>query len=119
MSMATIGLGVIGINPQNMGSTMTLLANVPDLRFRLVAAGARRREILEPFAKQQGIPFATTDFRELVRRPEVDVVAVYSPDALHAEHCIAALEAGKARRCGSTASSSPFAAWPPTATWGR
>jgi predicted dehydrogenase len=30
-----------------------------------------------------------------VRRPEVDVVAVYSPDALHAEHCVAALEAGK------------------------
>jgi predicted dehydrogenase len=51
--------------------------------------------VLEPYAKQAGIPFATTDYRELVRRPEVDVVAVYSPDALHAEHCIAALEAGK------------------------
>ncbi len=95
MAKATIGLGVIGINPHNMGSTMTLLASVPDLRFRLVAACAKRREILEPFAKAQGIPFATTDFRELVRRPEVDVVAVYSPDALHAEHCIAALDAGR------------------------
>jgi len=95
MHRARVGLGVIGINPDNMGSTMTLLAGVPGLRFRLVAACARRREILEPFARQQGIPFATTDCRELVRRPEVDAVAVYSPDALHAEHCIAALEAGK------------------------
>ena len=95
MSAAPIGLGVIGINPQNMGSTMTLLRDVPDLRYRLVAACAKRREVLEPYARSAGIPFATTDFRELVRRPEVDVVAVYSPDALHAEHCIAALDAGK------------------------
>jgi predicted dehydrogenase len=93
--METIGLGVIGMNPHNMGSTATLLADVPDLRYRLVAACARRREVLEPYAAGAGIPFATTDYRELVRRPEVDVVAVYSPDPLHAEHCIAALEAGK------------------------
>ena len=93
--MKPIGLGVIGMNPQNMGSTMTLLREVPELRYRLVAACARRREVLEPYAKSAGIPFATTDYRELVRRPEVDVVAVYSPDALHAEHCVAALDAGK------------------------
>jgi predicted dehydrogenase len=93
--METIGLGVIGMNPHNMGSTATLLAGVPDLRYRLVAACARRREVLEPYAASAGIPFATTDYRELVARPEVDVVAVYSPDPLHAEHCIAALEAGK------------------------
>lgn len=95
MPGGAIGLGVIGINPHNMGSTMTLLADVPDLRYRLVAACARRSEVLEPFAASHGIPFATTDYRELVRRPDVDVVAVYTPDALHAEHCIAALDAGK------------------------
>ncbi|MFA6561346.1 MAG: Gfo/Idh/MocA family oxidoreductase [Verrucomicrobiia bacterium] len=95
MNAKPIGLGVIGINPRNMGSTMTLLAGVPDLRYRLVAACARLREELELYAKQAGGPFTTTDYRELVRRPDVDVVAVYSPDALHAEHCIAALDAGK------------------------
>ena len=84
MNTKPIGLGVIGMNPQNMGSTMTLLRDVPELRYRLVAACARRPEMLEPYAKHAGIPFATTDYRELVRRPEVDVVAVYSPDALDA-----------------------------------
>ncbi len=93
--MKSIGLGVIGMNPQNMGSTMTLLAGVPDLRYRLLAACAKRWEVLEPYAKSARIPFATTDYRELVRRHEVDVVAVYSPDPLHAEHCVAALDAGK------------------------
>lgn len=95
MSAKPIGLGVIGMNPRNMGSTMTLLADVPDLRYRLVAACARQREELEPYAKQPRGPFTTTDYRELVRRPDVDVVAVFSPDALHAEHCLAALDAGK------------------------
>ena len=95
MSKPEIGLGVIGMGPKNMASTMTLLAGEADLRYRLVAACARRREVLEPYAAEVGIPFVTTDFRELVERPEVDVVAVYSPDALHAEHCIAALDAGK------------------------
>lgn len=95
MNAKPIGLGVIGMNPQNMGSTLTLLRDVPELRYRLVAACARRREVLELYAQSAGIPFATTDYRALVRRPDVDVVAVYSPDALHAEHCIAALDAGK------------------------
>jgi predicted dehydrogenase len=95
MSNDRIGLGVIGMNPHNMGSTMTLLRDESDLRYELRAACARREDVLQPYAEREGIPFATTDYRELVMRDDVDVVAVYSPDALHAEHCIAALEAGK------------------------
>ena len=44
MNQKPIGLGVIGINPQNMGSTMTLLKGEPDLRYLLVAACAKRRD---------------------------------------------------------------------------
>ncbi|HOX59012.1 MAG TPA: Gfo/Idh/MocA family oxidoreductase [Candidatus Paceibacterota bacterium] len=95
MSARPIGLGVIGISPHNMGSTMTLLADVPGLRFRLVAACDTKWDVLDPYARKMGIPFATPDCRGLVSRPEVEVVAVFSPDPLHAEHCIAALDAGK------------------------
>jgi len=95
MSTKEIGLGVIGMGPMNMASTAFLLRDVPDLRYRLVAVCSRRQEVIEALAKKEGIPFATTDYRELVARPDVDVVAIYSPDPLHAEHCIAALEAGK------------------------
>ncbi len=111
MSAKPIGLGVIGINPKNMGSTMTLLKGVHGLRYQLVAACAKRREVLEPYAKRAGIPFATTDYRELVRRPEVDVVAVYSPDPLHAEHCVAALDAGKHVVCTKPMVTSMEQAW--------
>ena len=95
MSDKTIGLGVIGMNPSNMGSTMTLVRDEPDLRYELVAICAKRKDVMTAYAKREGIGFATTDYRELVARDDVDVVCVYTPDALHAAHCLAALEAGK------------------------
>ena len=91
----TIGLGVIGMNPTNMGSTATLLQDVPDLKYELRGICAKRADVLENYAKQIGVGFWTTNYRELVSRDDIDVVAVYSPDHLHAEHCIAAIEAGK------------------------
>ena len=94
-----IGVGVIGMNPTNMGSTMTLLKDVPDLNYELRGICAKRAEVLEPYAQQIGIGFWTTDYRELVSRDDIDVIAVYSPDHLHAEHCLAAVEAGKHVLC--------------------
>ena len=90
-----IGLGVIGINPTNMGSTTALLKDVPDLNYELRGICAKRPDILENYAKQIGVNFWTTDYRELVQHDDISVIAVYSPDHLHAEHCIAAIEAGK------------------------
>lgn len=37
----------------------------------------------------------TTDYREIIANPEVDAVFVCTPDYLHAEHAVAALEADK------------------------
>lgn len=56
-------------------------------------AGCRKRSSAS--ARDFDAPFWTTDYRQLVERDDVDVVCVFSPDALHAEHCIAALEHGK------------------------
>lgn len=95
MRPQTIRLGVIGMGRTNMASTLTLLPGVPDLRFRITAACAGRAPEIEATARQFGIPFWTHDYRALVAREDVDVVCVYSPDHLHAEHCAAALEHGK------------------------
>ena len=95
MSKSEIRLGVIGMGPSNMASTLTMLDQEPDLRYRVQAICARRPAVLEECAQQFGVQHYTTDYKELVARDDVDVVCVYSPDHLHAGHCIAALEQGK------------------------
>lgn len=95
MNARPIGLGVIGMGLSNMASTLTLLRDEPDLRYRMTAICGLPEEVIERCAREFQVPFWTTDYRALVARDDVDVVAVFSPDALHAEHCAAALEAGK------------------------
>ncbi|MEE2710055.1 MAG: Gfo/Idh/MocA family oxidoreductase [Gemmatimonadota bacterium] len=87
----SIGVGVIGLG---MGQDMYLLHQDPGSRFEVRGICASTEEKTRTVAEQHGTPFRTTEYRELVERPEIDVVAVYSPDHLHGDHCIAALEAG-------------------------
>jgi len=90
-----IRLGVIGMGPSNMASTFTLLKDVPDLRYQITGICAVPETLVRKCAEDFHVPFWTTDYRELVARKDVDVVCVFSPDHLHAEHCTGALEQGK------------------------
>jgi predicted dehydrogenase len=49
------------------------------------------RERMEEF----GFPRYTRDYQDLLDDPEIDVIAIYTPDHLHADHVKAALEHGK------------------------
>ena len=49
------------------------------------AVASRSRESAESyFAKRFGIDFWTTDYRELISRPDVDIVDILTPNSLHA-----------------------------------
>ena len=98
MKRSAIGLGVIGFG--SMGRTLEVLRSVPDLRYELRAVCAEHPEKLQQRAQQAEVPFWTTDYRELVARKDVDVVAIFSPDYLHAQHSLAAIAAGKHVVCG-------------------
>ncbi|MEM1211304.1 MAG: Gfo/Idh/MocA family oxidoreductase [Planctomycetota bacterium] len=37
----------------------------------------------------------TLEYDEMLADPDIDVIAIYTPDPMHADHCIKALEAGK------------------------
>jgi predicted dehydrogenase len=95
MKKTKIGLGVIGMGRANMASTLTLLEKEKDLRFEIRGICAVPADDAERTARHFGIPYWTTDYKKLASRDDVDVVCVYSPDHLHAAHCIAALEHGK------------------------
>jgi len=88
----TIGIGVIGLG---MGKDLFYVNSDPSTRFEVRAVCSRTPAKAEAAAKENGIGFFTTDYNELVNRDDISVVAVFSPDHLHGEHCLAALRAGK------------------------
>ncbi len=53
-----------------------------------------------------GFAHATTDWRQIIANPEIDVVDITAPNALHKEMAIAAIRAGKHVYCEK-----PLAAW--------
>jgi len=55
--------------------------------------------LLRTVAEQCGAPIASTDYRDLVSCPDIDILFVASPDPFHAEHACAALRAGKHVLC--------------------
>ncbi|MGA9746074.1 MAG: Gfo/Idh/MocA family oxidoreductase [Nocardioides sp.] len=73
------------------------LALIPDAQ--ISAVGARRQESADAFAAEHGAARAYAGYEELVADPDVDVVYVASPHALHREHALLALEAGKPVLC--------------------
>ncbi|MBI3921288.1 MAG: Gfo/Idh/MocA family oxidoreductase [Armatimonadetes bacterium] len=90
--MKDIGVGVIGLG---MGMDLFLLHDDPKSRFEVRGICSATPEKVRHVAEERGVRFSTTDFNELVAREDLEVIAVYSPDHLHGEHCIAALQAGK------------------------
>ncbi len=60
---------------------------------------ARNEEELTAFAKRWGWQNTTTDLKAAVSTDEIDLVDVVTPNNVHAEHSIAALEAGKHVAC--------------------
>ena len=91
----TIGWGVLG--PGRIARNfVTDLLLVPDAR--LVASGSRNEERASAFAAEFG-GRAHGSYEALVADPEVDVVYVATPHAMHDEHVRLALEAGKAVLC--------------------
>jgi len=62
--------------------------------FRLVAAANRGKEKLNAFGKRRGIQALYTDFRQLLREEQPDVVSVCTQSPEKAEVTIAAAEAG-------------------------
>jgi len=66
---------------------------------RIVALCARRRDRLEAAAAEDGAILATDQWREVVEHPEVNLVLVLTPDALHYEPAMACAELRKHLLC--------------------
>ncbi len=98
MGIKKLGLGIIGVG--FMGSNVfEALKSAPDLKMEVRAICRTDEKRLLELAKKENIPFATTDYKTVVERDDVDIVAVFSPDHIHGEHTISALKEGKHVLC--------------------
>jgi UDP-N-acetylglucosamine 3-dehydrogenase len=86
-----LGIGIIGLR---MGyAQFTQLKDMPDVD--LIAVCDLDETVVQRVERDFGVPLATTDYREVVAHPDVDIVSVATPDYLHVEQSVAALENGK------------------------
>ncbi len=92
-----IGWGIIG--PGRIADTAMAPAinALPESRF--VGVVSRDRGRGEAFAKKHNAARAYTDYADLLRDRDVNVVLITTPNALHAEQAIAAAQAGKHVLC--------------------
>lgn len=95
--VARIGVGVLGATGYIGTPYRAELRQCEGVK--MVALCARRRDLLEAAAEEDGAELATTDWRRLVHHPDVNYVIVATPDALHREAVLETAAAGKHLFC--------------------
>ena len=89
---AQVGVGLVGSGfIAEMHAEAFAQSTIASVR----AVASRSADRVAEFARQHDIPAWHTDFRELVERPDVDLVCIAAPNHLHRDIAVAAAEAGK------------------------
>ncbi len=90
-----LGAAVIGLG-HGLSHARAYAANP---RTRLMVVCDTRADHARAIAAELGAPRWTTDYREVLDDPGIDVVSIATPDLLHPDQCVAAMEAGKHVLC--------------------
>lgn len=104
MSGKTYGVGVAGYG--FMGQTHTygyhsipFFYREPPLRYAMKGVCCRREESIAAAVAQGRFEFGTTRYEDLLERDDIDIIHVCTPNALHREQVVRAIEAGKHVYC--------------------
>jgi predicted dehydrogenase len=95
--MGTLKWGIIGSGDIVRKRVAPAIRDLPGSE--AIAVSRAQADLLEPFAREFGIPRWYADWRDLLRDDQVEAVYVATPVYLHAEQTIAAAEAGKHVLC--------------------
>ncbi len=87
-------IGIIGSGGIAQGCHMRGYASMPEL-CEMVAVCDVNPETAKTAAEKYSVGKTYTDYRELLKDPEIDAVSVATPNAYHVEPTVAALKAGK------------------------
>ncbi|MES0812076.1 Gfo/Idh/MocA family oxidoreductase [Roseibium sp. SCPC15] len=97
--MNSLGIGLIGTGYMGKchalayGSVKAVFGNVPDIRLEVLCDVPADKA--DKFADQFGFARGTSNWKDLVADPKVDIVCITTPNKVHKEMAMAALEAGK------------------------
>ncbi|MCC7230110.1 MAG: Gfo/Idh/MocA family oxidoreductase [Fimbriimonadaceae bacterium] len=86
-----LGVGVIGLHE---GHTLLVALRASGLCRAVAGCDISENKRVEALDASPGL-FITEHYEELLARPDVQIVAIYTPDAFHAEHIEKAFLAGK------------------------
>jgi predicted dehydrogenase len=89
--MKQLGLGVLGLGE----GRSIISAGVQSDLWQVACLCDRNEALCQEQCAEYGLHVYTTDYAEMLANPAVDVVGIYTPDHLHAEHILRALAAGK------------------------
>lgn len=86
-----LGLGVLGLGE----GRSIISAGVHSDLWEVICLCDTNAALAQERCTEFGLRRYTTDYAELLADPAVDVVGIYTPDHLHTDHVIRALDAGK------------------------
>ena len=89
--MKPLGLGVLGLGE----GRSIISAGVHSELWNVVCLCDTNAALAQERCAEFGLANYTTDYDAMLADPTVDAVGIYTPDHLHAEHVIRALDAGK------------------------
>jgi myo-inositol 2-dehydrogenase/D-chiro-inositol 1-dehydrogenase len=98
LNIGLIGYGFMGRTHSNAFLQAPRFFDLP-CRPVLKAVAARNEERVKKFAANWGYESYTTDWRDLVKRKDIDVIDIASPNDTHHDIAIAAARAGKMVMC--------------------
>jgi len=90
-----LGLGVVGLHE---GRTLLLATSRCSKAYPVAGCDLNPDKLAASRAELPDL-FYTADYGALLARPDVDIVAIYTPDSMHADHVVQAFEAGKHVLC--------------------
>jgi predicted dehydrogenase len=93
--MKPIGIGIIGSGGIAQGAHLPAYKALAEENVRVIAVADVRRETAEQAAKKFEVPHVFEDYRDLLRRDDIDAVSVCTPNFMHKQPAIDAMEAGK------------------------
>ena len=84
-------IGILGLGEGR--STMSAAMQSKKLRLKTICDA--NEELCQQRCKEFDFMHYTTKYDDMLKDPEIDIIAIYTPDHLHAEHVASALEHGK------------------------